>query len=129
MTTMMVAMMIMVTPVSGRKQTDKAESERVRDNGAVGEKKLSKGKGRQEKVKKEKKVKGEGGRKVKWDYVVLRKKPRGGEAARWDYTIEVEGKRKSKAGGKVESGKKMSKDETEKVDKVWDYSMEINSKE
>ena len=62
----------------------------------------------------------EGGRKVKWDYVVLRKKP-GGKAARWDYTIEMKGKRKTKAGGKTR------KDETKKVDKVWDYSMEINS--
>ena len=94
----------------------------MRDNDDVGEKTVElKGKGRREKVQEEKKVK-EGGRKVKWDYVVLRKKP-GGKAARWDYTIEMKGKRKTKAGGKTR------KDETKKVDKVWDYSMEINSKE
>ena len=79
-------------------------------------------------MKKEKKVneEKEDGKAVKWDYVVLRKKP-GGKDARWDYTIEMRGKR---IGNKKKAGGKMRKDETEKrVDKVWDYSMEINSKE
>ena len=112
MRTMVMAMM---TLDKGREEKTAAESERVRDNDAVGEKE---GKGeRREK---------EGGRGVKWDYVVLRKKP-GGKDARWDYTIEMRGKR---IGNKKKAGGKMRKDETEKrVDKVWDYSMEINSKE
>ena len=141
---MVMAMMILMTLVKGREEETATESERVRENDAVGERTL----GKEEKVKaKSEKEEGdgferkdvelkekekvqqekqkEGGRGVKWDYVVLRKKPGGGKAARWDYTIERKGKRKAKAGGKT------SKDETakKKMEEVWDYSMEINSPE
>ena len=116
MRTMVMALM---TLDKGREEKTAAESERVRDNDAGGEKE---GKGeRREK---------EGGRGVKWDYVVLRKKP-GEEARRWDYTIEMKGERRrvsAKASGKTGKDEKTEKKKT-KMEEVWDYSMEINSPE